>query len=110
MSNEKLEWNVLRLNVNTKQIEIYNIFNHPKFKEDCDSAWRSLPQYNNFDRAIKDNLMYYFWSKYEWEIFIQVNPDSIENIKKIDVYDQVMMNWDRFINYVKSYYISQKQQ
>ena len=106
MSNEKLEWNVLRVNINTKRIEIYNIFDHYHFRKDCDSLGEHVNE-PYFKTAIKDYLMYYFWSKYEWEIFIQENSNSY---KKMDVYAQVMMNWDKFIDYVSAYYISRKQQ
>ena len=47
--------------------------------------------------------MYYFWSKYEWEIIIQPwgsKPELAE--KKVDVAWQVLNNWERFEDYVWS--------
>lgn len=35
---KELEWNVFVENINRRQIEIYNIFNHGSFKKDCDEA------------------------------------------------------------------------
>ena len=45
--------------------------------------------------------MYYFWSKAEWEIILSpwCGGRDTKDIK-IDVYDQVMNNWDIFVDYV----------
>ena len=45
--------------------------------------------------------MYRFWSKFEWELVLtewtgRDNPTQ----KKVDVYDQLLLNWDRFIDYL----------
>lgn len=49
--------------------------------------------------------MYYFWSKCEWEIILSDFPPSKKfQEKKVDVYEQVMLNWDIFINYVWNQY------
>lgn len=45
--------------------------------------------------------MYYYWAKCEWEVIIspwiaQHNDNEI----KVDVYWQVMNNWDIFLDYV----------
>ena len=46
--------------------------------------------------------MYYFWSKYEWEITIGPWPSSNSSTKAIkeDVYWQITNNWDVFLDYV----------
>ena len=43
--------------------------------------------------------MYYFCAKAEWEIVIS-DWFGKQVEKKIDVYDQVMLNWDRFIEWL----------
>lgn len=45
--------------------------------------------------------MYYFWSKTEWEVIVSpwVGKGGDE---KIDVYDQLKLNWDKFVDYVWS--------
>lgn len=103
---KELEWNVFIENINRRQIEIYNIFNHASFKKDCDDAWH---EYNNnfqkFAENVKRSLMYYFWSKCEWEIILSDFPPSKKfQKKKVDVYEQVMLNWDKFIYYLWEYY------
>ena len=46
--------------------------------------------------------MYYMWSKSEYEIIVSPWVGRAEDIK-IDVYSQVHMNWDRFVDYVWSF-------
>lgn len=97
-----LEWNVWVGNFNTRQIEPYNIFDHGGFLEDCKKAARKYSK----DRAafleeIHGSLMYYFWSKCEWEIVLNHWPPySEEEAVKTDVYKQIMINWPRFADYV----------
>ena len=45
--------------------------------------------------------MYYFWSKCEYEIIITCWPkwDKFKE-EKIDVYSQLNLNWDKFVNYI----------
>ena len=73
-----------------------------------------------FAPEFKNNLMYYFWSKCECEIIITNWPTSfkvnveklnatkydyrdsidLEVAEKIDMYDQVMNNWQLVLDYV----------
>ena len=54
-----------------------------------------------FAEALRRSLMYYFWSKCEWEVLISPWCGSKKNETiKVDVYWQVMNNWDHFLDYV----------
>jgi len=46
-------------------------------------------------------MMYYYWSKSEWEIIIGpwCGGNNTKEIK-VDVYEQVLNNWDIFLEYV----------
>lgn len=105
----ELKWNVYIGNFNKREIETYNIFEHWKFKEDCDKAWKKYKtDFHAFSKEVKSSLMYYFWGKCEWEVTIHHWPPN-ENFrdKKIDVFEQVMLNWDVFIVYVwNTYYLN----
>ena len=97
-----LEWNVIYGNFNSHEIETFNIFDHVSFRECCAEAAK---KYRNdrdaFIEAVRKELMYYYWSKCEWEVIIQHWPPSERlHDKKIDVYDQVRMNWPIFADYV----------
>ena len=107
-----LKWFVFVEDINKKQIKVYNIFEHKDFMEDCDDAWKDYindehRDFSKFKKDIESNLMYYFWSKCEWEIVLSDFPpsDSFQK-KKIDVYQQVKINWDKFIDYLFSWYVA----
>ena len=110
-SDNKLEWFVFVEDINRKQINVYNIFEHKDFMEDCDGAWENYKnKHHDFSRYQEDIdgiLMYYFWCKCEWEIILSNFPpsDSFQK-KKIDVYQQVKINWKKFVDYLFSYYIA----
>lgn len=97
-----LEWNVIYGNFNSKEIERFNIFDHHSFKDYCAKAAKKYQNSKDeFAEAVRKELMYYFWSKCEWEVVIQHWPQSDRlHDRKIDVYEQVRMNWEVFINYL----------
>ena len=109
--SDNREWFVFIEDINRKRIKVYNIFEHKDFVEDCDGAWENYKNehhdFSKFKEDIDSILMYYFWCKCEWEIILSNFPpsDSFQK-KKIDVYQQVKMNWDKFIDYIFSYYIA----
>lgn len=97
-----LAWNVYYGNFNDRKIETYNIFDHYSFCKECEmAAKRRGVTKEEFAEAVRKSLMYYFWSKCEWEIIVSHWPPN-ERLKdrKIDVYEQVMMNWDVFIDWL----------
>ena len=125
-----LEWNVFVSDFNTDKIEVYNVFDHHSFMEDLIKIKKKCKDdFNVFANEVKCSLAYYYWSKCEWEVvitsfppyinekeFLRLNTERNEHIekygrfirtdvdletnKKIDVYEQVMMNWDNFITYL----------
>ena len=97
-----IEWNVFYYNVNLKKIEKFNIFKHYGFREDVINAIKQYDNKYEFLKYLKSYIMYYFWSKAEWEIYLSPLFTSVNDDEclKIDVYDQVMNNWDIFSEYV----------
>ena len=95
-------WNVYYYNLNKRKIEIHNVFNHWRFIE---NSAKHIKKFKEDKEGLKEQihkeLMYYYWSKYEWEIIVTPytsRPKKEEEIK-IDVYEQVMLNWDQFFEY-----------
>ena len=97
-------WNVYYYNSNSRKIEIHNVFNHWKFIE---YSAKHIKKYKDNPKALEEQirreLMYYYWywSKYEWKVIVApftANPKDDECVK-VDVYSQVMLNWDRFFEY-----------
>lgn len=100
-----MTWNVYIGNMNSGNIEVYNIFQHGGFLDDVKTIYKKHKnEYDIFCEKVKRSLGYYFWSKCEWEVVVDHWPPSDKKDRykprKIDVYNQVMLNWDVFINYV----------
>ena len=123
-------WNVYYRDINTRQIKIWNIFNHSSFREEViNLKKKKLPKWE-FAKRLERKVLYYFGSKYEYEVVVTSFPPYIDkkeldrlntayeeyNTKygryplridaypeigeKIDIYEQVLLNWDAFVNYV----------
>lgn len=99
---KNLIWKVYIENFNAKRIEQYNVFNHFKFSEEVKEAYKEhKDDFDAFSVSVQRSLMYYFWSKCEWEIILSDWPPSENfNDMKISVYDQIMLNWNVFIEYI----------
>ena len=118
-SNE-LEWNVFLHDFNSNKIIVFNVFNHGRFLNDLYKLKKET-DFKKFSEEIRNLIIYYYWSKCEYETIITSFPSYIskeelnriknEDVKyrtcvnleceiKVDVYDQIMLNWDKFINYL----------
>lgn len=98
----EMHWNVIVEDFNGRKIGTYDIFRHGNFAEDVRKAYKKYRNdHDSFCENVRKSLAYYFWSKCEWEVIVSAWPpsDRIPD-KKVDVYEQVMMNWDVFIGYV----------
>ena len=98
----EMYWRVFVENFNGKRIEEYDIFEHHGFAEDVRKAYcKHRNDFDAFAEKVRGSLFYYFNSKCEWEVIVSAWPPS-ERVpeRKVDVYEQVMLNWDVFIEYV----------
>lgn len=97
-------WNVYYHSINQKEIRLFNIFDHWRFKADVVDDLKKIRGKAEFSEALRKNLFYYFCSKCEWEVIVSpfVGGSNKEAIK-IDVYDQVRNNWEVFVDYVWTY-------
>lgn len=102
----KLKWNVFVENrctstVKDGKIVQHNVFNHYGFLGDCKAALKKCKGDREvFEEAVKRSLLYYYWCKCEWEVVISLWPPRDYGDIKVDVYSQIMMNWDRFSDYL----------
>lgn len=122
-----LTWYVYKEDVNARVIEKFNIFKHSSFAKDVQEL---LDEYvdreidrKEFSEAVKRKAMYYFWSKSEYEVIITSWPayitvDEFNRIAKetekakyyiniapaisdkVDIFDQLNLNWEAFIDYL----------
>lgn len=125
-------WNVYREDFNRGAIIKYNIFDHSGFAQDVNKLLKADVTKDEFAEQLKRSLMHCFWCKSEheavissWSVYIdkeeldKINTEYEEynnkwghypykiNVapevsEKIDIYSQVMMNWEQFIEYVWS--------
>ena len=130
MDVKDLKWYVYYHDFNGKKIKKFNIFNHCGFRNDVETYLKKYKDKDEFAEHLRRSLFYYYGSKSEWEIVItswvphittseldRLNAEREETLKKygrepyslyvnpdvaikIDVYNQVMNNWEIFLDYV----------
>lgn len=103
----KLEWNVFYYDINRNKITTYNIFRHSRFNKYVEEAFEECKTKEEFAEILRRELMYYFWSKAEWELIIELtkdnhiflipwcgcrNPEEV----KIDVTNDTSFDWSNF--------------
>ena len=96
-----MEWNVFYHDSNKQEIITFNIFKHYAFNDNVQKLLKKYKDKNEFAEKLKRELMYYFWSKSEYEIIISpwCGGRDTKDIK-VDIYTQVMNNWSIFLEYV----------
>ena len=97
-----IEWYVYYHDFNAQKIIKWNVFNHGTFAEKVNKLLQENLSRDEFADSLKKYLMYYMWSKCEYEIILSPWTGRADDIK-IDVYDQIMMNFDRFVEYCWSF-------
>lgn len=122
MLNEpNLTWNVYRFNVNKNEIYIYNVFDNYRFYCDVMTTFRVYKDKCEFSEELRKDVGYYYWCKAEHEVVVTSFPPCIskkeakriqkedfnirtcvnlDNAVKVDIYSQIRLNWDRFVDYV----------
>lgn len=93
-----IEWYVYYHDFNVQKIIKWNVFNHGTFKKEIDILLKEKIDKDDFSEKLKREVMYYFWSKCEYEIILSPWIGRADVIK-IGIYDQIMMNFDRFVDY-----------
>lgn len=103
-----LKWDVYYYDVNKNKIEALNILKqHGSFNEYIKKEFKKCKTKEEFAETLRRELMYYFWSKAEWELIIEItednrillipwcgcrNPEEV----KIDVTDDANFDWRGF--------------
>lgn len=102
-----MKWNVYRFDINRQKIVTFNIFDHGSFLKYVKKAANKLKTKEEFSEQLKRELMYYFWSKAEHELIIEITEDNYiflipfvgcrepEKVK-IDVTDDANFDWIEF--------------
>ena len=129
MAKKPLEWNVFCRDFNGKEITTRNVFNK-SITDELKKKKKKCASKEEFSEELRHIMMYYYWSKFEHEVVItsfpvridikeldRVNSERGKCIKengkepcslwiepdmgsKIDIYKQLEINWDKFLDYV----------
>ena len=98
---KSLEWYVLMYDFNADKLEHYNIFNNTNMWYRIPELIKDFVTYEDFKEELRSLLVYCFWSKREYELFIgDAFEDDLEKYEKVDIYSQVLPNLDILANYI----------
>lgn len=118
MKKKSLVWNVYRFSLAGDKVVVYNIFNHLGFADGMQKIIKKKYDRSAFANEVKSELIYHFCGKYQHEITISKTANDEPNDEneilvshyprysdskydmRIDVYEQVMLNFDAFIDYI----------
>lgn len=97
-------WNVYMEDFNERIIKVFNVFQHYTFYNELAmliKKWRRDKDTAALEKEVRSWAMYCFWSKCEYEISLVswINRERAKEMK-IDIYDQLMLNWDSFFKYI----------
>lgn len=95
---KQLEWNVYSHCLGTFNVfDSYNFMND-LYKIKTNFIKGKLTQ-DEFKEEVRKHLSYQYRSRCEYELILTTWPVHDEEIK-VDVYDQVMLNFDKFFDYI----------
>lgn len=122
-----MTWNVYNHDINGGKIKVYNVFKHSSFNEDIQKLLKEDLTYDEFSEKLNRTAQYYFWSKAECEIVLtswvpHIDNEELDRLiterekrrtyryyvnldvdEKVDIYSQLRLNWDAFVEYVLSF-------
>ena len=134
----KLVWNVYAFGISNRELRVFNVFDHYSFNYYVQKLLNKDISKEEFAEQLRREVQYYYWSKTEWEsIITSVKPHisrreleriisecylklskadppcrcshvNLSNSDKIDVYDQLCLNWEEFVDYMWSHAKPQK--
>ena len=98
-----LNWYAFYWDCNSNSLERTDVI-HSDLIDDVKKAIKKGQDFNQIKEIIRCNLMWYYWSKSEWEVLVSdlhMCEDSPKhNVEKIDIYYQLEPNLDRITEYM----------
>ena len=95
------KWYVLLEDFNASEIINWNIFNSSNFKEGVIKLLYDFTTYEDFKKELRNELLYCFWSKAEYEIICSgLFAKEESEFFKVDVFSQVEPNLDILAHYI----------
>lgn len=102
IDDKGLCWNIIDADLTVRNIFDYNwVFNKYlyKVKKQYGALRGKHCDYKLFADGVRRELQCYFWARSQYEIILSGWIKKVDEYK-LDVYTQVMLNWDRFIEYL----------
>lgn len=129
----KLEWYVYYYSHTSGKFKVFNVFRHGSYIAYVEKWLKADLTKEEFAEKLRRESMYYYWSKSEWEVIVtdttpHISEKELQRVlkeyyldrkvgenkprygrvnladcEKIDVYDQLSLNWDEFVDYVWSF-------
>lgn len=84
-------------NVNKDSIDQINIFDFSCLVNFLEKESNLDHDFDEFNHNLRKELMYYFWSRTEYEMIVS-NWCGKKAERKIDIFEQLDMNWDVFVD------------
>ena len=85
---------------NAKKIRPLNVFDHGGFRRDVEKLLKKKDiDRDAFSKELRSTMMYYFWSKCEYEVIIK-EWVGVPAQLHVDIFQQVEMNWNHFVDYL----------
>ena len=103
-------FNVINYDINRQKFVYYDVIPYLVncYKEIKKTKRKKTPEtFDEFKQFVKDESMYQFWSRCEYEIIL-VDWPCQRHEEKWDVYDQIMMNLDVITDLVMKECIKKK--
>lgn len=100
---KKLVWNVIDYDFNAQKVRPINLFEYNWVFLKDGLLYAKTHYSNNFIKFadhVRSWLQHEYWSRSEYEVIVSGWIGNDDNPYKLDIYTQVMLNWDRFIDYV----------
>lgn len=125
-----LSWKVIWDDINKHEIGTYDLFKSGYWERVARELKQTFPNRKEWENRFRTKLMSQYWCRSEYEVIVASWPPSIEiaelerlnsevrryeenyehkpyrvtphieKAEKIDIYSQLEMNWDIFIDYV----------
>ena len=96
MKKPTFTWNVWIWNFNMDRLETYDVGRRLVTSVESERPSALPRSYEELDSYLLREVRYYFWAKCEYEMIVHSWPE-LKNEKKVDVYDQLMLNWGRLV-------------
>ena len=98
-NHNELVWNVIRINMNTDEVEVENLLekNHYLWNEVKEILKKNKNiSFEEFEDKVDHSIMYMYWSRFEYEHVITTFPPhlSLEGLEKANKErDEKIKNW-----------------